>query len=202
MLSAAAPTATKNQYLVLRHGHSVGNLKQVIASDPQTAIEQFGLTERGHQEVSETISSQRDRLKEVAQIYASDFLRTRQTAELVADELTLPLTLSPKLRERYFGDWEGTSTKNYPRVWEADANDSDHQMHQVESVQQVAKRMLNFVAQQEHSHSGMTILLVSHGDPLQILLTAMQGKPLTNHRSGSPMRTAELRQFDSRTLTL
>lgn len=57
---------------------------------------------------------------------ASDFARARETAQIVLDrmkasnKITLisnELTLVPELRERIFGEFEGTSNENYDKVW-------------------------------------------------------------------------------------
>ena len=54
-------------------------------------------------------------------ICSSDFSRARQTAEIVRAHLGTPeVVIAEALRERCFGDWEGSATGNYARVWAAD----------------------------------------------------------------------------------
>lgn len=52
---------------------------------------------------------------------SSGFSRARQTAEIVRAHLGTPeVVIAEALRERCFGDWEGSATGNYARVWAAD----------------------------------------------------------------------------------
>lgn len=44
----------------------------------------------------------------------------------------------------------------------------------------------------EQQCSGETVLVVSHGDPLQILLTALANKPLTQHREQAALLPASI----------
>ena len=55
-------------------------------------------------------------------IFASDFKRTAETANIIREKLNCAteVQLDVRLRERYFGEYEGTSTQNYNKVWEND----------------------------------------------------------------------------------
>ena len=56
-------------------------------------------------------------------IYASDFKRTRMTAEALAEGLELAddmLVMAPELRERAFGRLNLGPDSRYPDVWDAD----------------------------------------------------------------------------------
>ena len=47
----------------------------------------------------------------------------------------------------------------------------------------------------EREQSGATIILVSHGDPLQILETVLLGLPSHHHRRRPHLANAELRRL-------
>ena len=98
-----------------------------------------------------------------------------------------------QLRERYFGQWDGQSAENYEVVWSADAEDPTHEKWRVESVSVVARRMSQFVQTVDQSSIDQTYLIVSHGDPLQILTTAVRGRDLRLHRQFDPFETADLK---------
>lgn len=189
---ASRPTQRRSCF-VLRHGQSEANVLGLIASSPEIGITSYGLTNEGREQVKRSLAKHRDRLSEVRQIYCSDFRRTRETAQLAAQILDVPVQQTPELRERFFGDWDGHSDDNYQRVWAADAQDPKHKKWQVESVAEVAQRMTGFVASLDKLDPEQACLLVSHGDPLQILITALLDGDLSRHRELDPLQTAEIR---------
>jgi broad specificity phosphatase PhoE len=127
-------------------------------------------------------------------IVSSDFLRARETAELARELIGAgPIRLHPGLRERGFGAWEGRSHDNYRVVWERDAVDSEHTDQGVESAVAVQRRAVAVVHELEQAHQGQRVLLVAHGDALQILATAFAGADPGQHRSLEPWPTAGVR---------
>ncbi|MFG0287059.1 MAG: histidine phosphatase family protein [Rhodopirellula sp. JB044] len=185
----------RNRFFVLRHGQSEANEQSLIASCPTIAVERYGLTTKGREQVHESISQQHEALKRATRIYTSDFLRTRQTAEIAAEQLGVPIENELRLRERYFGQWDGQSDQNYQTVWTADYEDASHQKWGVESARSVSQRTLEFLLSIDAASEGETYLLVSHGDPLQILITTVAGTDLRLHRQIQPLQTAGLRRL-------
>lgn len=186
-------SALRNDYFLLRHGESQANCQQLIISSPESGIDSYGLSELGLAEVTERVRERQSELNRVTKICSSDFLRTRQTAEIAAGILRAPVEYSQLLRERFFGQWEGTCHANYQQVWQADAEDATHQRWNVESVRTVAERMKELIEHLEATSASESYLLVSHGDPLQILMTSYCGRDLREHRQLNPIGTAEIR---------
>lgn len=182
-----------NRYWVMRHGHSEANRQSLIVSDPARGTTGYGLSERGRAEVSRTIAEHQSLLSAMDKIYSSDFLRARQTAELVGSHLGIEVELSEALRERRFGTRELQSTQHYAAIWGADRHDPHHQQWQVESVAAVAARLQRWLGELDQQSRDQNYLLVSHGDPLQILLLAAGGGDVRDHRALKPLATAELR---------
>jgi probable phosphoglycerate mutase len=180
----------RNRYLLMRHGHSQANQQGLIISSPEWGVPSFGLSEQGEQQLAEVVA----RWQGLAptRVVHSDFLRTTQTAERVASAFGLTLEKDERLRERYFGALDGQADRHYPDVWALDAQDADHQQHQVEAVSHVSKRMCAVIEELERRCEGETVLVVSHGDPLQILLTALANKPLTQHREQPALQPASI----------
>ena len=56
----------------------------------------YGLTEKGKEQVH--IAKNKLQNKGIAQIYASDLVRAKETAEIVADELSLPIVFLLQFR--------------------------------------------------------------------------------------------------------
>ncbi|CAF1650016.1 unnamed protein product, partial [Didymodactylos carnosus] len=171
----------KNDYYILRHGESEAQLEHLITSNPLQCVNTYGLTEKGKQQVLHSIDQFKPSLLTVDRsihIYTSDFLRAQQTAKIVCNQLNIPedeLNICEELRERAFGIYNGKSMDNYEKIWTLDAtNDHEHLLNktQVESTRDVIRRTTKLIANLEKLYSNDIILLVSHGDTLQILQTA------------------------------
>lgn len=182
--------AWRNRYLLMRHGHSQANQEGRIISSPSRGLTGFGLSSRGSEQLDTLLADWR--WSRPRRILHSDFRRTTETAERVAGHFGLTLAAEPRLRERHFGEFEGQSDARYAEVWALDARDPDHRRGGVEAVTDVAARMRAVIDELEARHEGETILLVSHGDPLQILLTALEGCPLSRHRERAPLAPASV----------
>jgi len=189
----------KNRYYILRHGQSLANVRGLIVSRAANGLHDFGLSEAGREQVRSAVSRWIDSgdLDRETLIIASDFLRARHTAEIAASVLgsTVPVSFTPHLRERFFGTWEKTGSENYDRVWADDAQQKTDKKTLVESVTRVLDRGLACIGETEAAHSDRDILLVSHGDILQILMTAFQGCPPHCHRELPHLETAEIRRL-------
>lgn len=175
-----------NSYWVLRHGKSVPNEKGLIVSSWENGVlAEFGLGAQGinqaqlagqlfHQEIKEGKV-----LLENVRICYSPFSRTTQTAKTIADVLGIPFDgpqckVIPELRERYFGPiFELHSHDKYSEIWDLDAKDPFMAPEGGESVANVASRLSTALARVEEEFQGCEVIIVSHGDPLQILQTLL-----------------------------
>lgn len=193
----------RNYWYALRHGQSLANVAERVVSQPANGCDDYGLSEQGKIQVQQTFALLQCPPEPAAVrqpdaetlIFASDFKRARQTARLAHDLLAArqPLTTAIELRERDFGTFELGSAQAYQRVWDADRQDAGHSQWGVESVAAVASRTASLVRELEQQYAGEVLMLVSHGDPLQILQCVFSGRPLQQHRSLPPLQTAELR---------
>ncbi|CAM9760152.1 unnamed protein product, partial [Ectocarpus fasciculatus] len=105
------------------------------------------------------------------------------------------------LRERYFGELDGREDQaSYGKVWALDAVSARHGELGVEPAAQVAERAAAVVRRvrreisiRQRYYSGedgqpfppgpSAVVLVSHGDALQLLQCALAGRPAEQHRS-------------------
>jgi broad specificity phosphatase PhoE len=189
----------RNTYYAMRHGKSLANDEEIIVSNPDEAVARYGLSQEGRRQVASTIAGAiRDGvLDHTTLVVASDFARARESAEIAARLLGTPdVIVTPKLRERYFGSWDRQHYSNYERVWADDALDSAHKHNDVESTQEVLGRVTSVIADLERDYSNRTILLVSHGDVLQILQTAFERIPAGSHRLLPHLETGEIRKLE------
>lgn len=184
----------KNKYFILRHGESEANVQGIIISNPLNGVPNFGLTNKGKEQVKESILKNKILDKNTI-IYSSDFKRARETAEIVKTILkTEEIHLTELLRERFFGNFEKTSNTNYNLIWEKDA-DPNHIFNNVESVNNVLNRTKKLINDLEKKYQNKIILLVSHGDSLQILQTFFEKINPSAHRSLKHLNLREIREL-------
>mmetsp|Transcript_23325 Transcript_23325/g.43426 ORF Transcript_23325/g.43426 Transcript_23325/m.43426 type:complete len:247 (-) Transcript_23325:145-885(-) len=194
----------RNVFCVVRHGQSEANVAKVISSSPDVGTVKHTLTEVGREQAAAAGKALGQIAKDAGAegkivVYCSDFLRTRCTAEIAAQELGIKkedITLRTELRERFFGSLDGQSDANYKRVWEHDKDSIFHQEFGCESVASVVRRAGDLVLELDSKHEGCVIALVCHGDIAQILRTAFDGPfPPAKHRFGESLATGSVTRF-------
>lgn len=166
---------------IMRHAQSEANAQNLIVSDPEIGAKSYGLTDFGRKQAHDAA---RRWDAAVDRIISSPFLRALETARIVQQVCGGKLEISENLRERFFGEFDMTDTDDYHKVWEYD-RDRMHKKHGVESVEEVARRMMEVLK----SCRG-DVLLVSHGDPLQILQAELEG---VLHTDIPKIQNAEIR---------
>ncbi len=189
-----------NQYFALRHGQSKANAEGVIISDLKNGqLEEYTLTSEGENQVrvSAQMAKSSGMLDRDTIIISSPFSRCRRTAEIAKDILNVSskIIFDERLRERWFGDWEQTSNAHYENVWTDDATNPEHGNANVESAVDVQKRTASLIHDLEKRYQGKNILLVSHGDALQIMQTGFAKQSPATHRALKHLETAEIRKL-------
>jgi len=180
----------------MRHGHSLANLQGIIVSHPENGIDDYGLSEQGVLQVNEAGKTD-IRLNRHSLIVSSDFKRARESAEIMHRLIksSTAIQFDQRLRERHFGQLDLADDSGYARVWYEDKIDPDNNFSGVESPNQVMHRVTALVSEYEQKLCGKTLLLVSHGDALQILQTAFSQQDASKHRMQRHINTAEIREL-------
>lgn len=163
---------TNKQYCtiyIVRHGETDANLTHTIQGQSNSALNSKGKIQ------AKQISR---KLKKITfdNIFSSDLLRAKQTADILALERKLAVQTSQTLRERRWGRLEGKSTKLIKTIEEFKSKLSEEEKFlykahpDVESDQEIAARALTFLREVAVGYSGKTILIISHGGLMRILL--------------------------------
>jgi broad specificity phosphatase PhoE len=195
MTNLPQPSSLHNRYYGFRHGQSEANVRSLIISDPKVGTKRFGLSKAGREQVVESAMAHRAVLAGAA-LYSSDFLRTKQTAEIALDAIgrSESIRFDPRLRERFFGTFDGGSNEAYHLAWKADRVSPERDDSGVEPVIHVAKRVSEFIKEVEKKVTDANVVLFGHGDPLQITEAWLQGDDLKNH-TAHRFETAEMRML-------
>ena len=98
-------------------------------------------------------------------IYASDLSRARETAEIVAAAVGLPVQIDERLREMSCGQLEGTTEADRVARWGRDWRALDLG---IESKSSITERGLAFVHSILAKHPDERVLVVSHGALLRL----------------------------------
>lgn len=152
-----------NSYFVMRHGGTEGNSKGIVSFKEQ---ENDHLTEKGKQQVRSEIGHYKGKID---LIIASPFTRTRETAEIVREELGLDahtLIIDERLHEVNAGDFDGKSWDDYHNfVYNMGQGWYERKIPNGESLQEVGKRVGEALYDLEEKYKGKNILIVTHGGP-------------------------------------
>lgn len=132
------------------------------------------------------------------QLVSSDFLRTRQTAEILHSELQLkrPIKFEPRIRERGLGSLELGPVSSVHEMWKNDEMDPTAANNGVESVSSMTLRLTRVIKDYDTGCEDLVIVLVSHGDPCQCLHSFFIGLPPNEFRaSGRGYGNCEIREL-------
>jgi alpha-ribazole phosphatase len=118
-------------------------------------------------------------------IYCSDLIRAVKSADIIAEQLDLKSMILAGLRERNFGEWEGMTfgeiEKKWPDAFRAWA-DNPLKFSPVggESTLEARNRVMPAFNKIIDQHKEQSIVIVSHGGVIRIILCELLGIPLEN----------------------
>ena len=161
-----------NTFYIVRHGQSEGNVAgDIMGTDP--ALTAKGLEQA--QILSELFSE-----ISIDQIYSSDLIRAKQTAEIIALSKNLKAQQDKRIKERSFGILEGQTAAYFSENYQKDIEKfrEDSLINQLnwtiaegmESLNEILGRVLLFFDDLTNSHQNQTVLLVTHANVMLALL--------------------------------
>lgn len=160
-----------NKYYILRHGESLSNKKQIISCWPEKFYSP--LTQKGRKQIK--IQAKKLKKEKIDLIFASDLLRTRQTAEIVSKELGISPKYDKRLREYGFGIFNGKPIEEAAEFFDSAEKNFKLRPPKGENYNDIKKRMFDFFKEIDKKYSEKTILIISHGDPIWLLLGELRG---------------------------
>ncbi len=200
-LGELAQKNKRNNYYILRHGETKNNINNIIYSDKEN--QRVSLTKRGEKQIKELILKLK-RAK-INLIFSSDYLRTRQTASIISQALGIKVIYDKHLRDINVGLFKSKSVREYYTYFNNDdLKRFTQKPPQGENLNQVKKRMMNFLLATNKKYFNRNILIISHGDPLWILEGAGQGlnnKKMSANRNSCLPQPGQLGQLKFKNLS-
>lgn len=152
-------------YLV-RHGEAEHNVLRVGSSLPE--ITDRHLTERGKEQVRSVAESLKG--KSIAAIISSPLVRTRETAAIISETIGVPVDIDDRLHETTLGIFnEKPIQLFFDKYSKPEMRISPDEKDGVESYIDMRGRLERFLGDLAQHYPGQSVVIVSHGDPIEQL---------------------------------
>lgn len=155
----------RNTYYVMRHGEAISNVKGFM--DKGTNLDNH-LTDNGKEQVKKSAEMIKDKGIEI--IIASPVVRGKETAEIVGKVLGVDISFDDRLTENDMGIYNGRSREEYFNAFTASFVEFDARPLGGETHREMMHRVMATIYDLERKHEGKTILIVTHGGPVRMLL--------------------------------
>ncbi|MBI5401138.1 MAG: class I tRNA ligase family protein [Candidatus Yonathbacteria bacterium] len=164
-----------NRYLVMRHGEAESNARGIVSSKID-GISAYGLTEGGRKEVE--ASGEKLKGSNIDLIITSPFVRTKETAEVVAGTIgfdTRKIIVDDRLKEIDTGIFDGRPIGEYRDNFASIEEKFTKRPDGGENLLDMKRRTMALLAELETQYSGKTILLVTHEYAVWMLSAGARG---------------------------
>ena len=163
---------SSNKYVFMRHGEAENITRHLINCHPEP--EKLPLTLRGRVQVEKSVKAMKREKIDV--IFASDIMRTKQTAEIVAEKLGVKEThFDPRIREFDFGDFNGKKYEDYAKYYGSRAEKFAKRTPNGENHTDLRKRAYEFLRDIELKYKNKTILVITHDGVVYMLHSIAKG---------------------------
>jgi probable phosphoglycerate mutase len=171
---------------LIRHGLTTWNQQRVLQGQLDVPLSSLGRWQ------AERLAARMAGEPPPDLFVSSDLARARETALPIATARGLRLELTPALRERCFGIYEGRPWDEVQEEIEraridAGASPDEYQPPNGESRRQVEQRVERFLAEVVAAHPAGRAWVVSHGGVIRLMLNRLLG-PANPVQSGFQVR--------------
>ncbi|HZZ99552.1 MAG TPA: class I tRNA ligase family protein, partial [Candidatus Paceibacterota bacterium] len=180
---------SRNTYYVMRHGHTNRGEEGDKIVNSRLDDDHYHLTDEGKAQIQRSLELLK--LENIDAIYASPFIRTRETAELATEALHHKFEVDDRLGEL-----------GHSLAVEGKPESTEHEtVEGGESREAVTSRLASFMAEMEAKYKGKKILIVTHGAPgafLQGIAQGMTKEEFDQEYRALLLATAEIRKLNWR----
>lgn len=159
----------------MRHGQTDWNAQNITQGHSDIPLNSEGIKQ------AQVLKESLGKIK-IDTVFSSDLLRAKKTAEIIALERKLIIKTTQLLRERCYGKLEGQPyhlTKEFHKIWEDLSKKArlDYRPYDdYETDQEAISRFITFLREVAVSHPGGTVLIVTHGGIMRVLLNHLSDK--------------------------
>lgn len=159
--------------ILVRHGESEANLHRVFAQDDTP------LTELGRRQAADAARRIAERFRPSG-VVSSQFVRARQTAQIIAAELGLDVRVVPRLHERDFGILTGLPYEAFKQLAGRDPSFDPKKPwawtpEGAESAEDVQRRIMGALEELRAQNPDAELAVVCHGAAMLSVLAYMHG---------------------------
>jgi broad specificity phosphatase PhoE len=149
-----------SRLLIWRHGHTDWNGGDRVQGQTDVPLNELGRAQAA------AAAARLAKLRPDA-IVSSDLIRTADTAASLAAKTGLPVRFDARLRERFFGEWQGHTIDEIRRRWPREYADWRAGVPApgcgIESLDDVGKRVGEALVDATEAAPGGTVVAVTHG---------------------------------------
>jgi broad specificity phosphatase PhoE len=175
--------------IIVRHGETEENVKKIIQGKGNNR-----LTEKGKKQAKEVGKQLKSKYK-IDMVFCSPLKRCQETLEEILSEYPIEgeIFMSNLIEERDFGEYDGIelSLINWEEINE---NNKLNQKMGVEPWSDVEKRVNLFLEDLKLEDDKKTILIVSHGGPIRVMINRLNKQNLKYHEI--EVNNGQIMEFD------
>lgn len=157
--------------ILVRHGETEKNVNHIIQGKDGGKLNQNGI------EQAKKVGKELKEKHKIDMVFCSPLSRCVETLEniLVENPIEGPIFMSKLLEERDFGEYTGVES-NLINWEEIDEDNKINEELGVESLNNLRKRAHLFLEDLKLEDENSTVLVVSHGGPLKMMVGKLTGK--------------------------
>jgi len=158
--------------ILVRHGQTEENLEGVLSGKDDGV-----LTQKGRDDAKKVGKELKEKYKKINMVFCSPLGRCVDTLNCILDEYPIEgeIFMSKLIEERDFGEYTGINSDEID--WkDIDQNNKINKEMGVEPLIDLVKRVNLFFEDLKLEDENSTILVISHYNPIKIMISKMTGK--------------------------
>lgn len=164
----------ENKYFLLRHGQTIYQKNGLRVNYPEGSDYSLEITDEGKEMMKK--SSEELKSKDIDLIFASPFLRTKQSAEIASKILGVgEINYDKRLVDIPMGVFAGKTYIEYENFFSEKKERFTKKPEGSETWNEIIIRLKSFLTEVEAKYIGKNILIISHGDPVWLLAGIIKG---------------------------